>query len=46
MVYLETGARKTVVLAVGEDSRTGSWSFVLNSRKDYYTCNTEMDWTN
>jgi len=48
LVYLETGARKTVVLAVGEDSRTGAWSFVLNHRKDYYTSNSvsEMDWTN
>jgi hypothetical protein len=46
--YLETGGRKTVVLAVGEDSRTGTWSFVLNHRKDYYTSNSlsEMDWTN
>lgn len=48
LVYLETGARKTVVLAVGEDSQTGAWSFVLNHRKDYYTSNSvsEMDWTN
>ncbi len=48
LVYLETGARKTVVLAVGEDSRTGAWSFVLNHRKDYYTSNSvsEMDWSN
>jgi hypothetical protein len=47
-VYLETGARKTVVLAVGEDSQTGTWTFVLNHRKDYYTSNkvSEMDWTN
>src|ERR1700756_1803267 len=46
LVYLETGARKTVVLAVGEDSQTGAWSFVLNHRKDYYTTNSvsEMDW--
>ena len=33
-VHLEVGARKTVVLAVGEDSRTGIWNFVLNHRKD------------
>jgi hypothetical protein len=48
LVHLETGARKTVVLAVGEDSQTGAWSFVLNHRKDYYTSNSvsEMDWTN
>jgi hypothetical protein len=48
LVYLETAARKTVVLAVGEDSRTGAWSFVLNHRKDYYTSNSvsDMDWTN
>jgi len=48
LVYLEAGARKTVVLAVGEDSRTGAWSFVLNHRKDYYTSNSvsEMDWSN
>jgi hypothetical protein len=34
------------VLAVGEDSKTGTC--VLNHRKDYYTINTisEMDWTN
>lgn len=46
--YLETGASKTVVLAVGEDSQIGAWSFVLNHRKDYYTSNSvsEMDWTN
>ena len=48
LVYLETGARKTVVLAVGEDSKTGAWTFVLNHRKDYYTSSTvsAMDWTN
>lgn len=48
MVYLEAGARKTVVLAVEEDSQTGIWNFVLNHRKDYSTSNTvsEMDWTN
>jgi hypothetical protein len=48
MVYLEAGGRKTVVLAVGEDSQIGAWTFVLNHRKDYYTSNTvsEMDWTN
>jgi hypothetical protein len=47
-VYLEPGARKTVVLCVGEDSRTGQWTFVLHQRKEYYTSNTvsEMDWTN
>lgn len=47
-VHLEVGARKTVVLAVGEDSRTGIWNFVLNHRKDCYTSNkvSEMDWTN
>jgi hypothetical protein len=48
MVYLEAGARKTVVLAVEEDSQTGIWNFVLNHRKDHSTSNTvsEMDWTN
>lgn len=48
LVYLETGARKTVVLAVGKIARMGVWTFVLNRRKDYYTNNTisEMDWTN
>lgn len=48
LVYLETWATKTVVVAVGEDSKTGTWSFVLNHRKDHYTTNTisEMDWTN
>jgi hypothetical protein len=45
LVYLETGARKTVVLAVGEDSKTGAWTFVLN-HKDYGGGRTEMDWTN
>jgi len=45
LVYLEIGARKTVVLAVGEDSKTGAWTFVLNHRKDYYTV-AETDWTN
>jgi hypothetical protein len=48
LVYLETWATKTVVLAVGEDSKTGTWSFVLNHRKDYTESGviTEMDWTN
>ena len=48
MVFLETGARKTVVLAVGEDSRTGAWNFVLNHRSDYNTrgASSAMDWTN
>jgi hypothetical protein len=48
LVYVETGARKTVVLAVGEDSKTGAWTFVLNNRKDYTGSGviTEMDWTN
>jgi hypothetical protein len=47
-VSLETGTRKTVVPAVGEDSQSGAWTFVLNHRKDYYTSNavSEMDWTN
>jgi hypothetical protein len=46
-VYLETGARKTVVLAVGEDSRTGIWNFVLNHRSDYASgAVSAMDWTN
>ena len=48
LVYLETWATKTVVLAVGEDSKTGTWSFVLNQRKDYTGSSavSEMDWTN
>jgi hypothetical protein len=48
LVNIETGARKTVVLAVGEDKKTGTWSFVLNHRKEYYGNNavSEMDWTN
>jgi hypothetical protein len=48
LVYLETGARKTVVLAVGEDSQTGAWNFVLNHRPDYNTHggSSAMDWTN
>lgn len=47
-VYLETGGRKTVVLAVGEDRQTGIWSFVLNNRSDYATSGavSEMDLTN
>jgi hypothetical protein len=48
LVYLETGARKTVVLAVGEDNKTGAWTFVLNHRKDYSgtAAISDMDWTN
>lgn len=48
LVYLETGARKTVVLAVGEDSQTGAWSFVLNHRSEYnmHGGSSAMDWTN
>jgi hypothetical protein len=48
LVYLETGARKAVVLAVGEDSQTGAWSFVLNHRSEYNTHggSSAMDWTN
>lgn len=47
-VFLDTGARKTVVLAVGEDSQTGAWTFVLNHREDYTgrSSVSEMDWTN
>ena len=46
-VYLETGGRKTVVLAVGGDSQTGVWSFVLNHRKDNGSgAVSEMDLTN
>lgn len=45
-VSLETGARKTVVLAVGVDSQTGIWNFVLNHRSDYASSATSaMDWT-
>jgi hypothetical protein len=49
LVYLETGARKTVVLAVCESSsKTGNWGFVLNHRGNYESSNrvSEMDWTN
>jgi hypothetical protein len=47
VMYLEVGARKTVVLAVGEDSRTGIWNFVLNHRSDYASGPVSaMDWTN
>ena len=37
-----------MVLAVGEDTRTGIWNFVLNKRKDYVSSNpvSDMDWTN
>jgi hypothetical protein len=47
-VYLGTGERKTVVVAVGEDSQTGAWTFVLNHRSDYSTpaSPSAMDWTN
>jgi hypothetical protein len=45
LVYLETGARKTVVLAVGKIAPMGVWTFVLNHRRDYAT-GTPMDWTN
>jgi hypothetical protein len=48
LVYLETGARRTVVLAVGLDSKTGTWTFVLNHRQDYTgsAAVSEMYWTN
>jgi hypothetical protein len=48
MVYLDAGARKTVVLAVGEDTQTGAWTFVLNHRSDYAARGgvSAMDWTN
>jgi len=48
VVHLETGGRKTVVLAVGEDSKTGIWKFVLNHRSSDSTGGeiSEMDWTN
>ena len=47
-VYLDIGARKTVVLAVGEDKQMGAWSFVLNQREEYhsYGASSAMDWTN
>jgi hypothetical protein len=45
-VDLEAGARKTVVLAVGVDSQTGVWNFVLNPRSDYTpSVVSAMDWT-
>jgi hypothetical protein len=47
VVHLETGARKTVVLAVVEDNQTGIWNFVLNHRSDYASGPVSaMDWTN
>ena len=48
LVYLKTGARKTVVLAVGKITRMGVWTFVLNHREDYAESGavTQMDWTN
>jgi hypothetical protein len=46
-VYLETGGRKTVVLAVGEDSQIGAWKFVLNHRSDHAASGVSaMDGTN
>jgi hypothetical protein len=48
LIYLETGATKTVVLAVGKIARMGVWTFVLNHRRDYTGSSTptQMDWTN
>jgi hypothetical protein len=47
-IYLDVGARKTVILAVGEDNKTGPWHFVLNHRAEHYGTGdpTAMDWTN
>ena len=46
-MYLETGGRKTVVLAVGEDSQIGAWRFVLNHRSDHAASGVSaMDGTN
>jgi hypothetical protein len=48
LVYIETGQRKSVVLAVGDNSPTGNWAFVLNHRADYHVGSaiTEMDYSN
>jgi hypothetical protein len=43
-ITLEPAARKTLVLAVGEDRQIAAWYFVLNHRDTY--SNAPMDWTN
>jgi hypothetical protein len=47
-VRLEPAARKTIVLAVGDDHPAGSWHFVLNHRENRNSMNqpSQMDWTN
>jgi hypothetical protein len=45
---LEPAARKTILLAVGDDEQMGPWYFVLNHRERHSQLvdNTSMDWTN
>jgi hypothetical protein len=47
-VRLEPAARKSIVLAVGHDSRRGSWHLVLNHRdnRNSIADPSRMDWTN
>jgi hypothetical protein len=47
-VRLEPAARKTAILAVGQDRPLGSWHFVLNHRDNRNSMNepSRMDWTN
>lgn len=47
-VRIAPAARKVVVLAVGQDSSTGPWHFVLNHRESYSAPSnpSAMDWTN
>ncbi len=45
---LEPAARKTILLAAGDDEQMGPWYFVLNHRENYNQLNNPsgMDWTN
>ena len=47
-VRLEPAARKTILLAAGDDEQMGPWFFVLNHRERYNQLNdpSAMDWTN
>jgi len=47
-VRIEPAARKTILLAAGDDEQMGPWYFVLNHRENYNQLNppSAMDWTN
>jgi hypothetical protein len=47
-VRLEPAARKTILLAAGDDEQMGPWYFVLNHRENHNTLKSpsRMDWTN